>query len=119
MFYVRWAKGEPRRARVFDALAGDHPAFGLDCLYCGHPLGGSFVVATGEPEKVQLIAVGLIEPDEKEQAKFDGGGWVSAGACLIHERCGNQMDDEQLEVFVAELVAAPATEADAVDEVDD
>lgn len=106
MFYVRWAKGQSRRCRVFDPLAGGHPAFGLYCLYCTYQLGGPFVLAHGAPGKVQLIAVGPVDPDEAEQAEFDRGVTIRAGAVLLHERCANQMDDEQLAAFVATLVPA-------------
>lgn len=107
LFPVRWQKDESRRCRVFVPLTPDHPAYTLKCLYCDYELGGGFAGSV-TPEPVQIIAVDLIEPDDEERAKLARGSWCTVGGALLHERCANQMDDEQLETFVAELAYVPA-----------
>lgn len=95
MIYIRWRAGEPRRGRVFDPLAADHPATMLPCHGCDQPIG------TTVP--TQLIAAG---PDsEDNQAKHDAGSWYSAAAILLHKGCADALTDEGLDLLISELVA--------------
>lgn len=91
MTYVRWAKGEDRRGRMFDPLSADHPAASSRCDVCGSPLGNG--------ERVQLVAVA---PDPEDQEKFDSGSWCSCSSILLHEDCVSS-SDQSLEDYVREL----------------
>jgi hypothetical protein len=97
MIFVRWKDGEPRRGRVFEPLAADHPAVGIPCPPCDEPIG------TTRP--VQLVAVGPVFEGDR-QAHL-AGRWYSAGAALLHEDCADRLTDSALELLISELAIVP------------
>lgn len=93
--YVRWRSGEPRRGRVFDAPASDHPTYDSNCLLCD-------TVVASRP--IQLIAVGLTDEDDETSAKAKRGEWFAAGAVIVHHSCAEKLSDDDLDVFAAALI---------------
>lgn len=100
--YVRWQRDQPRRGRVFPALAEDHPAHHAPCPLCGLPLG-----TDPAGKGVQLLAIG---PDDDDAAYFrhHDGRWYSALAVIVHAAELEPLTDEEVERLVAELVPAQA-----------
>jgi hypothetical protein len=91
--YVRWRAGESRRGRVFPSLEDAHPASRAFCVIGGGMLG------TAEP--VQLVIVG--PSDEVDREQHAEGRWYSAGAVVVHKRCLDELDDNEVEGLVKGL----------------
>ena len=93
--YARWQRDETRRGKAAPPLTEDHPSSIAICLLCPEVLG------TSEP--VQTLVIGPLTYNEWDDHLE--GGWYSAPALIVHQRCLAGLADDQLEDRVAELAA--------------
>jgi hypothetical protein len=98
---VRWRATDSRRCHAFPAPAENHPLVrhSVACLICNELLAGN---------RIQLLAIGPFEDDDEAQDRHDSGGWYTAMAAVVHERCLSELSDDQVEKLIGELAEVPA-----------